>query len=158
MPDISNLARALGRVPSGLFLVTATTDSGPIGFLGSFVMQMGFEPPTVAVAIAKGRPHLDAIRAAGRCGVSVLDKPSSSVMGAFLKGRPEGGSPFDEVASSTTGRGAVVLDDALAWLDCRHAGEHETDDHVVVFGVVEDGRQLRDGEPTTHVRRDGLKY
>jgi flavin reductase (DIM6/NTAB) family NADH-FMN oxidoreductase RutF len=52
----------------------------------------------------------------------------------------------------------VVLEGALAWLDCRLVGEHETGDHVVVFGVVEDGATLRDGEPTTHVRRNGLSY
>jgi flavin reductase (DIM6/NTAB) family NADH-FMN oxidoreductase RutF len=158
MPDISPLARALGRVPSGLFIVTANAATGPIGFLGSFVMQTGFEPPTLVVAVGKGRPHLDAIRAAGRFGVSVLDKQSSPLMGAFLKARPDGGTPFDDVASTTTARGAVVLEGALAWLDCRLVGEHETGDHVVVFGVVEDGATLRDGEPTTHVRRNGLSY
>lgn len=158
MHDIPHLARALGRVPSGLFIVTAVTDSGPVGFVGSFVVQIGFEPPTIAVAVAKGRAHLAAIRAAGRFGVSVIDKQSAWLMGAFLKNGPGGRSPFDDVARSTTDRGAVVLDDSLAWLDCRVAGEHDTGDHVVVFGTVEDGRQLRDGDPVTHVRRNGLQY
>lgn len=158
MTEISPVAQALGRVPSGLFIVTTTSDTGPVGFLGSFVMQMGFDPPTLAVAIANGRAHLDAIRAAGRFSVSVLDKQSSWVMGAFLKSRPEGGTPYDEVAQSTTAAGAVVIDDALAWLDCKVSGEHDAGDHVVVFGVVEDGRQIREGDPTTHVRKNGLQY
>ena len=49
MPDPADppLARALGRIPSGLYIVSTVRDGRPVGFLGSFVMQMGFEPPTV---------------------------------------------------------------------------------------------------------------
>ena len=45
------LAQALGRIPSGLFLVTTELGGAPLGFLGSFVMQVGFDPPTVCVAV-----------------------------------------------------------------------------------------------------------
>jgi hypothetical protein len=105
MPDISPLARALGRVPSGLFIVTANAATGPIGFLGSFVMQTGFEPPTLVVAVGKGRPHLDAIRAAGRFGVSVLDKQSSPLMGATSRRRRPHAAPW---CSRVPSRGSIV--------------------------------------------------
>ena len=31
-------------------------------------------------------------------------------------------------------------------------------DHVVVFGTVEAGEKLRDGEPSIHLRKNGLAY
>ena len=40
--------------------------------------------------------------------------------------------------------------------DCRVTGEFETGDHVAVFGEVVEGRLLREGEPSTHVRKSGL--
>ena len=156
--EISPLAQALGRVPCGLYIVTTTVDGAPIGFVGSFVMQQGIDPPTLSVAVGKGRDHLDAIRASGRFAVSVLDKESAGVMGGFFKPAPEGKTPFDELDTRTTEAGSVVLGEALAWLDCAYTGEHETGDHVVVFGTIEAGERAREGEPSVHLRKSGLGY
>ena len=83
--DLSPLALALGRVPTGLYVVSSEVDGSPIGFVGSFVMQAGFDPPTLSVAIGHGRAHLDAIRSSGRFAVSILDTESSKVMARLLQ-------------------------------------------------------------------------
>ncbi len=160
MPDTetSPLARALGRIPSGLYIVTTTQGGVPSGFVGSFVMQMGFEPPTVCVAVGKTRPHLAQMRASGRFALSILDAQSRGLMTTFFKKLPEGQSPFERLTLSTTRAGSTVLADALAWLDCRITGEFATGDHVVVFAEVTDGALLREGEPHTHLRKNGLGY
>lgn len=156
--DESSIGAALGRVPSGLFIVTAVDEHGtPMGFLGSFVQQVGFDPPTVAVAVSAGRGHLEAIRATRRFAVSVLGEEDKGLMKPFFK-KPEDGSPFDDVSSHAPSGSVPVLSDALAWLDCRFAGDHNAGDHVVVFGVVESASKTRDGEPLTHTRKNGLKY
>ena len=159
MTDQDSLGAALGRIPSGLFIVTTTDELGkPMGFLGSFVQQVALDPPTVAVAISPEREHLAAVRAAKRFGVSVLGDGDKSLMKPFFK-KPEDGSPFDDIAwASAPGGGAPYLTEALSWLDCRVAGEHNAGDHVVVFGVVEAGERARDGEPLTHTRKNGLRY
>jgi flavin reductase (DIM6/NTAB) family NADH-FMN oxidoreductase RutF len=156
--ESSSIARALGRVPSGLFIVTTARERQPSGFLGSFVMQMGFVPPTVCIAVGNSRPQLAEIRAAGRFAVSILDAKSRGLMTPFLRKLEAGESPFDGLQLATTSSGLPVLADALAWLDCRVSGEHSTGDHVVVFGEVTAGELLREGEPSTHVRRNGLSY
>jgi flavin reductase (DIM6/NTAB) family NADH-FMN oxidoreductase RutF len=156
--ETTPLARALGRVPSGLFIVTTVEDGAPLGFLASFVMQAGFDPPTVSVAVAKGRAHLDAIRASGRFAVSILDADSSHLMGPFFRKLEPGESSFDGLATERTPGDSTVLSEALAWLDCRHTGEYETGDHVIVYGEVTGGELKREGEPKTHTRKDGLSY
>lgn len=154
----SPLALALGRVPTGLFLVTTAAPAGPLGFIGSFVMQMGFEPPTVCVGVGKGRGPLEAIRAHGSFGLSVLDKDSQGVMGAFFKKYEDGDGPFEHVEHAAAPSGVPVLTGALAWMDCRVTGEHELEDHVVIFGTVEAGSLAREGEPSIHLRKNGLSY
>jgi flavin reductase (DIM6/NTAB) family NADH-FMN oxidoreductase RutF len=157
-PSPTPLARALGRVPTGLFLVSVGTPAGPVGFIGSFVVQVGLDPPTLCVAVGKGRGQLTALRAAGRFGVSILDRQSQEVMGRFFGRVPAGQSPFDGLALERAPGGTPVLAGALAWLECALEGEHETGDHVVVFGRVTDGRLVREGEPAVHLRKNGLAY
>ena len=151
----SPLAQALGRVPTGLYIVTTRQGDAPLGFVGSFVMQLGFEPPTMCVAIGKDRDHLAAIRANGRFGLSILDKQSQGLMSAFFKKDVD---PFAELATSDAPGGSPTLDGALAWMECAVTGEYELGDHVVVMGTVEHGAQLRDGDPAVHLRKNGLGY
>lgn len=154
---LASLAEALGRVPSGLFIVTTRLADATLGFVGSFVQQVGFDPPTVMVAIAAGRDHLAGVRESGRFAVSVLGEGDRGLMKPFFKASTSG-TPFDQVATHTTSRGATVLADALAWLDCRVTGEQDVGDHTVVFGVVEEGARTRDAAPLVHVRKNGLGY
>jgi flavin reductase (DIM6/NTAB) family NADH-FMN oxidoreductase RutF len=151
-------ARALGRIPSGLFVVTARHAGEPLGFVASFVQQVGFQPPTLSVAVARERSHLAAIRAAGAFAVSILDPASEKLMGRFFKKHAPGEGPFDGLAVTDASSGSPVLDEALAWLDCRLAGEHELADHVVLFGEVVAGALAREGDPSVHLRRNGLSY
>jgi flavin reductase (DIM6/NTAB) family NADH-FMN oxidoreductase RutF len=156
--EISPLARALGRIPTGLYIVSTRTPDGPEGFVGSFLVQVGFEPPTICVAVGKSRGPLAALRASGHFAVSILDEASSSSMGAFFRGYEGDETPFDHVEHEDTASGGPRLTDALAWLDCAITGEHEVGDHVVLFGEVRDGAQVREGDPSVHLRKNGLSY
>ena len=148
--DISPLAQALGRIPTGLYIVS--TRHG--GTLGSFLMQVGFAPPTVCVAVGTGRGALEAIRGSGRFGVSILDAESRGLMAPFFKSE----APFDEVEHQDAPGGSPVLTGALAWFECEVTGEHDAGDHVVVFGTAVSGAQHRAGDSATHLRKNGLGY
>jgi flavin reductase (DIM6/NTAB) family NADH-FMN oxidoreductase RutF len=157
-PGITPLARALGRIPTGLYLLTTRDGSTPQGFVGSFLMQVGFEPPVVCVAIKKGRPYAEQIQHNGRFGVSILDTPSQGAMKVFFKKSPDGKSPFEQLAFEDAPGGSPVLSDALAWIECRYQSVHDVGDHLVVFGVVEAGAAKRESDPSVHLRKDGLGY
>lgn len=157
-PAPSPIATALGRIPSGLYVVTSRSGERPIGFLGSFVQQVGFQPPVVCVAFGKERGHLDACLATGHFGVSILDSESHGLMRAFLRKLGEGETPFDGLNVVRAGSGSPVLGDALAWLDCRIRGRHDAGDHIVVFGEVIEASVQRAGDPSIHLRKNGLSY
>ena len=88
----------------------------------------------------------------------MLDKESRGLMAPFLKPPADGRSPFEGVALAETPHGTPVLAECLAWIECRIRSEHEVPDHVVLFGEVEAGELLREGEPAIHLRRNGLGY
>lgn len=152
------LARALGRIPSGLYLVTTLDGTDPVGFVGSFVQQVGFQPPVVAVAVGKTRGPLAALRAEKAFGISILDAASGGVMGRFFRKLEPPATPFDGLRLVTAKTGCPLIGESLAWLDCVVVGEHELADHVVVFGEVVAGAQVREGDPSVHLRKNGLSY
>lgn len=157
-PDLEPLARALGRIPSGLFIVTTVVDGRPQGFLASFVMQASLAPPVISVAIGRDRPILADLRRSGLFAVSILDAESRKTMAAFTRRLADGETPFDRLPIEHTPGGLPVLAEALAWIECRHMSEHPAGDSLLVCGEVVAGALTREGEPHIHLRRNGLSY
>jgi 3-hydroxy-9,10-secoandrosta-1,3,5(10)-triene-9,17-dione monooxygenase reductase component len=157
-PPVTPVGQALGRLPTGLYIVTTVDAGRPVGFVGSFVMQVGLQPPVLSVAVGKERGPLAALRANGHFAVSILDKASESVMGRFFRKYELGASPFDGLALETSPAGLPLPSEALAWVECKIRGEFEGGDHVIVFGDAIGGAQRRDGEPSIHLRKNGLGY
>lgn len=58
---------------------------------------------------------------------------------------------FDSLLFHTEATGAPILDDALAWLDCRVWAEHDGGDHTVFIGQVLAGN-ANEGIPLVYYR------
>lgn len=155
---ITPIGQALGRLPTGLYIVTTLDAGRPVGFVGSFVMQVGLQPAIVSVAVGKERGPLAALRSSGHFAISILDKSSESVMGRFFRKYEPGAGPFDGLALEHGPAGMPLPAEALAWVECKLRGEFDGGDHVIAFGDVLAGAQRRDGDPSIHLRKNGLGY
>jgi flavin reductase (DIM6/NTAB) family NADH-FMN oxidoreductase RutF len=152
-PD-SGIPTALGRIPSGLFVVTWREGDEDRCMLASWVMQAGFAPPQVSVAIASSRDLITALDRNATFAVSVLAESQRSLLARFGKPSPEA---FDGLALHRTAAGCAVIADAAAWLDCRPTARAAHGDHVVVLAEVVAGGGTG-AEPAVHVRKNGLRY
>jgi flavin reductase (DIM6/NTAB) family NADH-FMN oxidoreductase RutF len=151
-------ARALGRIPSGLFILTTGRGADATGMLASFVQQAGFAPPSVTVALGKDRTIVPALRACGAFCLSILHDASIGFMGHFAKGFDPGEAAFQGIDIAPAANGVPYLTAAHAHLACEIVGEIEWSDHIVFCGEVIDGRRIDDDRPLTHVRKNGLSY
>ncbi len=79
-------------------------------------------------------------------------------MKRFFRKYEPGQGPFDGLELGRGSLGTPMIDGALAWMECKVTGEYETADHVVVFGEVVDAKLCRAGEPSVHLRKNGLGY
>ncbi len=150
---------ALGRIPSGLFVLTARHGDRETGMLASWVQQCSFDPPQVSVAVRKGRYLLDWLTADAAFAVNVLAEGQKSLVAHFGKGFDPGEPAFDGLEVRRDATAAPVLTAAHAYLDCRVAGRSDAGgDHVIVFGRVVGGAVQHDARPATHVRRSGTHY
>lgn len=158
MVEPSPVAAGLGRIVSGLFILTAGEGSEATGMLASFVQQAGFDPPALTVAVRKGRPMIDLIRSCRRFCVSVLHDGSIGLLAHFAHGFEPGQPAFAGVAIATATNRVPYLADAHAHVACELIGEADWTDHVVFCGRVVGGGRIDNDQPLTHVRKDGLKY
>ena len=148
---------ALGRIPSGLFVLTACHGDRETGMLASWVQQCSFDPPQVSVAIRKGRYVLDWLTAGATFTVNVLPEGEKKLVAHFGKGFDGGEEAFAGL-DVRRGEAGPVLSASHAYLECRVAATHDGGDHVLVVGRVAGGAVQTDGTPATHVRKSGKHY
>ena len=79
------VGKALGRIPSGVFVLTVSHGDQRDAMLASWVMQAGFEPPAVSISVAKGRPIVDLIKAGKLLGLSVLPEGDTKLMKRYAR-------------------------------------------------------------------------
>jgi flavin reductase (DIM6/NTAB) family NADH-FMN oxidoreductase RutF len=149
---------ALGRVPSGLFVLTLGQGESETAMLASWVQQCSFEPPQLSVAVKRGRDVLGQLGPGVVFTLNLLGEGQNALVGRFARGIAPGQPPFDGVEVERPEGAPAVLTDALAYLVCRVNGRHVAGDHEVLFAEVVGGRMLGDGKPWCHVRKSGGNY
>ncbi|MFM1903516.1 MAG: hypothetical protein RLZZ440_1416 [Planctomycetota bacterium] len=154
------LGEALGRIPSGLFIVTWQAEGADRAMLASWAMQAGFDPPLVSVAIGLGRDLLAAVRGGSGFVVNVLADSQRGLLGRFGKPPAAGEDLFSGLPTERTPAGGIALADAAAWLECEPVAEAlaVAADHALVLGRVTAAGGCTDQAPLVHLRRNGLKY
>jgi flavin reductase (DIM6/NTAB) family NADH-FMN oxidoreductase RutF len=153
------VGKPLGKIPSGVFILTAHHDGRSSAMLASWVQQAGFAPPAVSVAVGKDRSIVSLIKQSGRFALSVVAEHDKALMKRYARGVKEGEDPFAGMHTAQTPAGITVLADSLAWLEarviqaCDFGGDHE-----LIVGQITAGALLRDGHAFSHQRGNGFHY
>jgi 3-hydroxy-9,10-secoandrosta-1,3,5(10)-triene-9,17-dione monooxygenase reductase component len=152
------LGRALGMIPSGIFVVTARRDAVRSAYVGSWIQQAAFEPPSITIAMNKQRPLLSLLTNGSGIGVNILGRRQSAIYAHFEPGFALDQDPFAGVSTQTLITGVPLLSDAFAYLDCRVKSLIDAGDHTIVLAEVLAGGAQLDGEPMTYTRQSGFTY
>lgn len=156
MKNKKQIGKALGRVPSGLFIVTTKFLDKEDAVLASWVNQCSFDPPEVTVSLGQMRNARLLIESSQAFIVNILGKESKNLMKHFFKSHD--GSIFDGLKTRKGIEEIRILSDAVSYLECRLVDVVVSGDHVVYFGEVVGGKILKGGEPSIHVRDSGFNY
>ncbi len=148
---------ALGRIPSGASVATATHGGQSTGLLASWIQQVSFDPPMVVLAVKKGRPIEPLIDGSGAFVLNVLGAGDNARFKHFAKGFAPGQDAFKGIKVEPTPSGPA-LPDAIARLECKVAAKHAAGDHNVYFGEVIGGTASAEAKPYVHLRQTGLSY
>jgi flavin reductase (DIM6/NTAB) family NADH-FMN oxidoreductase RutF len=156
--SVSPLAAALGKVPSGLFVLTLGHDGNETGMLTSWVMQAGFEPPMVTVALRHDRYVANWLAEGAPFVLNLLAEDNQKLVSHFGRGFDQDQPAFAGLELIRTAAGLPALADALGFLECRPKTQVESGDHHIFVAEVVAGHLKMEKQPYIHVRRNGLRY
>ncbi|MEX2308106.1 MAG: flavin reductase family protein [Pirellulales bacterium] len=149
----------LGRVPSGIYILTIGTGARATGMLGSWVMQAGFEPPMVSVAIKLGRDVCDWLSQGQPFVLNVVAAGQKQLLRHFYQSFEPGEPAFEGVAITHCARGVPILCDALGHMECEPVRHIDSGDHRIFLAKVCRGRLAHpDAHPMVHIRKSGVNY
>jgi len=144
----------VGHFPTGVTVVTTRLDGIDHAMTASAFSSVSLEPVSVLVCVDKEARFRDAVLESGFWGVSVLSTAGRRAADWFAtKGRPLVGQLDRFAHHRGPVTGAALLDEALAWLECRTLAVYDGGDHDIVLGEVVDlSVGDRDGAPLVYVR------
>lgn len=156
----ADLEKALGRISSGLYIITAQKGDINGAMLASWVTQASFQPLGVSIAVAKDRAIESLMQVGDRFVLNVLEEGNyQGLMKHFLKRFPPGADRFAGVKTQPASDGSPILTEALAYMECEVVSRMECTDHWIVYSTVNAGRVSKPEAMTAvHHRKLGNSY
>ena len=150
MIDPDTFRATLGRFATGITILTARDQKGvDHGMTVSAFCSVSLDPPLVLACIARDASMYDALHHVDRIGVNVLSRSQEHLSRRFAD--TDETDRFDGIGYTRGDSGVVLLDDALAHLECRIEARHDAGDHTVFIAQVEQAMP-RDGRPLLYYR------
>jgi flavin reductase len=146
------LRHVMAELATGVAVITCVQDRHDHAMTANSFTSVSLEPPLVLFCVDDDSRFAEAIAASDRWAVSILASHQAGRARWFAtRGRPLVGQ-FDATPTHRSDiSGALFVDDALAWLDCRTVARHPAGDHTIVVGEV---RRVR----LDDTQRDPLLY
>lgn len=150
--------QALGKVPSGLFIVTAASGDQRAGFLASFVQQASFDPLVFSIAVHPDRFPYTLMKESKKFAINIIPEGDKVLMKTFAKGH----GPDEDLVGTVDFEdcnGVPILKDAIGSAVCEIVSETQPGDHMIVFGKAVAGNFFQeDAKPWVHTRKSAMSY
>lgn len=147
MVDSRAFRNLMGRFATGVTVLTLRSHGNVRGMTANAVSSLSLHPPLLLVCIDRNASSHPYFEAADAFAVNILAEDQSELSRFFAesgeKPEPMGGYPHHAGPL-----GSPILDDALAWVECRITDRHPGGDHTIVVGRVADMEIARpDAQP-----------
>ena len=146
--DQGRYREVLGHFASGVTVVAALTEDGPLGFTCQSFSALSLDPALVMISPAKTSSSWPRMQAVGSFCVSVLSDEQEAVALAFAT---SGGPKFEGLGYHPAASGSPIIDESLAFIDCEIDRVIEAGDHLVVIAKVRE-LGLGEGRPLLYYR------
>jgi flavin reductase (DIM6/NTAB) family NADH-FMN oxidoreductase RutF len=137
MIDRDELRDVLAKFASGVTVVTSVDERGFHGVTVSAFCSLSLEPPLVLICVANDSQSRDLLAVAERFAVNILSRGQTFLAEQFSGQTPLADPTFSRVPHRLSPGGLPLINDTVAWLECRRWAEYEGGDHTIFIGAVE---------------------
>jgi 3-hydroxy-9,10-secoandrosta-1,3,5(10)-triene-9,17-dione monooxygenase reductase component len=143
--DVSRKFRqCLGKFATGVTVVTCRDRTGkPCGITANSFSSVSLSPPLILWNIAKVSRSLQAYLNAEFFAINILSREQQAIAHCFARSE---GDLFKNSDIRDSVREVPLLNDTLAYFECRTQEVHDCGDHHIIIGEVVDYHQAA-GEP-----------
>ncbi|WP_293577163.1 flavin reductase family protein [Phaeobacter sp.] len=139
--DNTRLLRdAFGRFATGVTIVTAASDQGPVAITANSFSSVSLTPPLVLWSPDRASRRFPYFANAEHYAIHVLAADQDDLCWQVAKDA----FGLKQLSLAHNARGVPLLDNCLARFECRRVALHEAGDHMIVLGQV-DRATLREG-------------
>lgn len=133
--DEHALRSALSRFPTGVVVVTARTAAGiPVGLTVSSFSPVSLRPPLVLWSLGMSSSLLETFQNTAYYAINILRAEQLALCLQFAQ---RSADRFNGVAIRQGLHDLPLLQDALAWFECRNRSRYVEGDHMILVGEVE---------------------
>ena len=151
------LKEFLGQIPYGIYVMGGVSGSSIYTMVATWVTQVSFSPPLVAVALEEGSTMKGLVESNGVFSLNLLPVGGTAIARDFLRFSGVDGSMVNGHPFTLAPGGTPYLVEAVGAIECRVASTLKTGDHALVVGEIVDVVS-RGGEGTLTLRETGWKY
>jgi flavin reductase (DIM6/NTAB) family NADH-FMN oxidoreductase RutF len=146
--DVARFREVVGHFATGVVVVTAAGERGPLGFTCQSFGSLSVEPILISFAARTDSTSWPQISAQGQLAINVLAAHQESLARVFATSTPD---KFSGVAWSSGANGAPLLANALAHLEGTILSVSTHGDHDVAVVAVARVESF-DGSPLVYYR------
>jgi len=148
--DPDSFRSVLGRFASGITVITTLDrEKRDVGMTVSAFCSVSLHPPLVQACVDREASLFAALSESTNFGVNILAAEQEALSRRFATA--DSTHRFDGIGYRRAESGVVLLDDALAHLECRVVARHEAGDHTLFIGEVE-AATARSARPLLYYR------
>ena len=156
--DLQAKKTALRKIPHGVYIVGVKQGSQLNAFTATWLTQVSFTPPLVALGIRKDAHSFDMIKQDRVFTVNLLGRDQKALAEHFVKPATVIGEKLKTVPHRAGKTGAPILDQAIAYFECEvREIANALGDHAVVIGEVIEAGVHKD-EPALTLMDTGWHY
>ena len=143
-------SQVLHLLSNGVYVLTACVGDTMHAAAVSWASQVSIEPPLIMIALKRHSHLVGAVRRAHRFALNILGADQQELAEKFLVhfAVPASDQSLAGYLYRSSSAHCALLTDAMAWVECRVAGEAPTPgDHALILGEVTSAGVRRSSPP-----------
>lgn len=139
----------MGRFATGVTVVTAVDAEGQDrGMTVSAFASVSLQPPLVVMCIDGTASMYELLQVTPYFAINILASTQEAIARRFAA---TGAQQFEGIGYRSGENGVPVLNDVLAFVECRHVSSARAGDHAIIVGETV-AAEMRDARPLLYYR------